>query len=124
MAEDIRLLIKKDEVVDITTVGRKTGTARRIEIRLHALGQKLYITGRPGRPRSWYANMLASPEFTLHLKHNLVRDVACEAIPILEEETRKRLFVMMLSQEESMAHVVVDEWAIEAPLVEVVPMTD
>ncbi|MEC9140453.1 MAG: nitroreductase/quinone reductase family protein [Chloroflexota bacterium] len=121
MAEDIRLLIKKDEVVDITTLGRKTGAARRIEIRLHALDGRLYITGRPGRPRSWYANMLASPEFTLHLKHNFVRDVACEAIPIVEEKTRRRLFEMMLSQEESMAHVVLDEWAILAPLVEVVP---
>ena len=121
MAEDIRLLIQKDEVVDITTLGRKTGTARRIEIRLHALDQKLYITGRPGRPRSWYANMLASPEFTLHVKDNLVRDVACEAIPIVEEETRRRLFEMMLSHEVSMAHVIVDEWTMGAPLVEVVP---
>ena len=65
--------------------------------------------------------MLASPEFTLHLKHNLVRDVACEAIPIVEKKTRRRLFEMMLSQEESMAHVVLDEWAILSPLVEVVP---
>ena len=121
MAEDIRQLIKRDEVVDITTTGRKTGSARRIEIRLHALDQKLYITGRPGRPRSWYANMLASPAFTLHLKHSLVRDVACRAIPITEEKIRRHLFQIMLSQEESMAHVIVDEWATVAPLVEVVP---
>ncbi len=121
MAEDIRHLIKKDEVVDITTTGRKTGNARRIEIRLHALDQKFYITGRPGRPRSWYANMLASPAFTLHLKRSLVRDVPCEAVPIIEEKTRRQLFQIMLAQEESMAHVVVDEWASVAPLVEVVP---
>ena len=121
MAEDIRLLIKKDEVVDITTVGRKTGTARRIEIRLHTLEERLYITGRPGRPRSWYANMVASAEFTLHLKHSLVRDVACRAIPITEKDTRRRIFESMRSHEESMAHVVVDEWTLVAPLVEVVP---
>ena len=121
MTEDIRLLIKKDEVVDITTNGRKTGTARRIEIRLHALGGGLYITGRPGRPRSWYANMLASPGFVLHLKRNFERDVPCKAIPITEETARRNIFQKMLSQEESMAHVVVEEWALSAPLVEVVP---
>ena len=121
MAEDIRHLIKKDEVVDITTIGRKTGSARRIEIRLHALDQRLNITGRPGRPRSWYANMVASPAFTLHLKRSLVRDVPCKAVPITEEKTRRHLFQIMLSQEESMAHLVVDEWATVAPLVEVVP---
>ena len=121
MAEDIRLLIKNDEVVDITTIGRKTGNARRIEIRLHALEEKLYITGRPGRPRSWYANMLASPKFVLHLKLDRKRDVPCKAIPITEEKARRNLFQSMLSQEKSMAHVVVDEWTVAAPLVEVVP---
>ena len=53
MPEDISSILKTDEVVDITTTGRKSGDARRIEIRLHALDGKLYITGRPGRPRSW-----------------------------------------------------------------------
>ena len=121
MADDIRHLITKDEVVDITTIGRKTGDARRIEIRLHALDRRFYITGRPGRPRSWYANMLASPAFTLHLKQSLVRDVPCKAVPITEDKTRRHLFQMMLAQEGSMAHLVVDEWTPVAPLVEVVP---
>jgi len=35
-------------IEDITTTSRKSGDARRIEIRLHALDGKLYITGRPG----------------------------------------------------------------------------
>ena len=121
MADDIRHLITKDEVVDITTIGRKTGGARRIEIRLHALDQRFYITGRPGRPRSWYANMLASPAFTLHLKRSVVRDVPCKAVPITEDKARRHLFQMMLAQEDSMAHLVVDEWTPVAPLVEVVP---
>ena len=34
MPEDIRSILKTDEVVDITTTGRKSGDARRIEIRL------------------------------------------------------------------------------------------
>ena len=121
MPEDIRSILKTDEVVDITTTGRKSGDARRIEIRLHTLEGKLYITGRPGRPRSWYANMVAKPTFTLHLKQDLRRDVQCNAVPIMEDAVRRNVFELMLAQEESMAHVDVAEWTSVAPLVEVVP---
>lgn len=121
MPEDIRSILKMDEVVDITTTGRKSGDARRIEIRLHALDGKLYITGRPGRPRSWYANMVATPGFTLHLKQELKRDLQCNAVPVTENGARRNVFELMLAQEESMAHVDVAEWAKVAPLVEVVP---
>ena len=38
-----------DRTIDITTTGRKSGTARRIEIWFHNLDGKLYITGAPGR---------------------------------------------------------------------------
>jgi hypothetical protein len=27
--------------------------------------------GQPGRPRSWYANFLANPAFTFHLKDSI-----------------------------------------------------
>ena len=121
MPEDIRSILKADEVVDITTTGRKSGDARRIEIRLHALDGKLYITGRPGRPRSWYANMVAKAAFTLHLKQDLKRDVLCNAIPITEDGARRNVFELMLTQESSMAHMDVDEWNKVSPLVEVVP---
>ena len=122
MPEDIRGILKTDEVVDITTVGRKSGDARRIEIRLHVLGGKLYITGRPGRARSWYANMVATSEFTLHLKQELKRDVPSKAVPIIDDGARRRVFELMLAEEPSMAHVDVDEWTTVSPLVEVVPV--
>ena len=121
MPEDIRSIFTTHEVVDITTTSRKSGDARRIEIRLHALDGKLYITGRPGRPRSWYANMVAKPAFTLHLKQDLKRDLQCNAVPITEDGARRTVFELMLAEEESMAHVNVAEWAKVAPLVEVVP---
>jgi len=121
MPEDISSILKTDEIVDITTTGRKSGDARRIEIRLHALDGKLYITGRPGRPRSWYANMVARPAFTLHLKQDLKRDVNCNAVTITEDGARRTVFELMLAQEKSMAHVDIAEWTKVAPLVEVVP---
>lgn len=121
MAEDIRTLLKIDEVVDITTTGRKSGEARRIEIRLHVLDGKLYLTGRPGMPRSWYANMMANPSVTVHLKQSLVRDVPSTASAVKDADERRRVFARMLELESRMSHVDPESWAATAPLVELTP---
>ena len=57
-----------ERTIDITTVGRRSGIPRRIEVWFHRVDGHWYITGVPG-PRSWYANLRANPRFTLHLKH-------------------------------------------------------
>ena len=122
MAEDIRTLLKIDEVVDITTTGRKSGQARRIEIRLHVLDGRLYLTGRPGMPRIWLANMATNPEMTIHLKQSIVRDVPSAASVITDMDERRRVFALMLEREERMSHVDVDVWAATAPLAELTPV--
>ena len=121
MSDDIRTLLKIDEVIDLTTTGRKTGEARRIEIRLHVLDGRLYLTGRPGMPRSWYANMSANPAVTIHLKQSLARDVAATAAAVDDPAARRSVFTLMLEREERMAHVDVDAWTATAPLVELTP---
>ena len=121
MADDVRETLTVGELVDITTTGRKTGEARRIEIRLHVLDGRFYLSGRPGMPRSWLANMAANPEMTLHLKQAIVRDVPFTATVISDADERKRVFALMLEREERMSHVDVDVWAATAPLVELTP---
>jgi deazaflavin-dependent oxidoreductase (nitroreductase family) len=74
MDEQVRRALETDHLIDITTRGRKSGQPRRIEIRLNNIGGQLYLTGRPPRPRSWYANLVAHPEFTLHLKQSVSAD--------------------------------------------------
>jgi hypothetical protein len=49
--------LKTDSLIDITTVGRRTGKPHKIEIAFHNLDGTLYISGRPGR-RDWYACIL------------------------------------------------------------------
>ena len=122
MAEDIRTVLKIDEVVDITTTGRRSGEARRIEIRLHVLDGKLYLTGRPGMPRSWYANMMANPDVTVHLKQTLVQDVPTQASSVRDPDERRRVFARMLEMESRMSHVEPEVWAETAPLVELTPV--
>ena len=121
MADDVREILTEGELVDITTTGRKSGDARRIEIRLHVLDGRFYLSGRPGNPRSWLANMAADPEMTLHLKQAIVRDVPSTAAVISDADERRRVFALMLEREERMSHVDVDVWSATAPLVELTP---
>jgi F420H(2)-dependent quinone reductase len=68
MDEQTKQALEQGGVIDITTRGRKTGQAHRIEIRFHNIEGLLYITGTPPRRRNWYANLRAQPEFTFHLR--------------------------------------------------------
>jgi len=76
--------------IDITTTGRRTGRPRRIEIFFHrALGETYLCSGTSGRPTSWYANLLADPRFTFHLKHKVRADPPALATPVTDEEQRR-----------------------------------
>jgi deazaflavin-dependent oxidoreductase (nitroreductase family) len=57
-----------ERTIDITTLGARSGTPRRIEVWLRRVDGRWYLTGMP-RPRSWYANLRAHPRFIVHLKH-------------------------------------------------------
>ena len=56
MTEDVRAALAADRTIDITTIGRKTGRPRRLEMWFHNVEGRIFITGLPGT-RSWYANM-------------------------------------------------------------------
>ncbi|MCA9923502.1 MAG: nitroreductase family deazaflavin-dependent oxidoreductase [Anaerolineales bacterium] len=116
MDKQLKQALAQDQVIDITTIGRKTGRPRRIEIWFHRWNGRYYITGLPGK-RSWYANLLAHPEFTFHLKGSAQADLPARARPILaEEERRKTLTVLVQNMDRLDA---LDEWMTQSPLVEV-----
>lgn len=95
MNEDVRKSLLAGGVCEITTTGRKSGEPRRIEIRLHNIDGKLYFSGQPGK-RGWYANLLANPEFTIHLTRDVKEDVPARAVPVKDPTERRRVFVKML----------------------------
>lgn len=79
-------------IADITTIGRKTGTPRRIEIYFHHFDGSYFLTGRPSeRKRDWQANIEANPEFTLHLKRGVVADVPVRGKTEPDPEERGRV---------------------------------
>jgi hypothetical protein len=95
MDDRIQQALKVDMTVEITTVGRRTGLLRRIEIWSHTLEGRVILTGSPG-PRDWYANLLANPEFTYHLKEaELQADLRATARPIRSEIGRRAVFTKL-----------------------------
>lgn len=117
---DVAEALATDRVIDITTTGRKSGEQRRIEIWYHRLGGKYYITGTPGRPRSWYANLVAHPDFTFHLKGTAQADLSATARAITETAEREEVLGGILpTLGDLSAQADASVWVADAPLVEV-----
>ncbi|MGH2382278.1 MAG: nitroreductase family deazaflavin-dependent oxidoreductase [Candidatus Limnocylindria bacterium] len=83
--------LKRGETMDITTIGRQSGDPRRIELVYHNIDGHVLISGHPGRPRSWLANLAANPRFTFHLKRSVRADLPATARVITDREERERL---------------------------------
>jgi deazaflavin-dependent oxidoreductase (nitroreductase family) len=83
--------LEHGQLIDITTHGRKTGQTRRIELVFHNVGGRIVISGKPGFPRGWVANLLADPRMTLHLKGRLVADLPALGRVITERAEREEL---------------------------------
>ena len=96
MTPSIEKALQNDRVIDITTIGRKTGEPRRIEIWFHRIDGRYYITGTPGA-RSWYANLVSNPDFTFHLKQSTEADLTAVATPVEGPEKEQVLTAIQAS---------------------------
>jgi deazaflavin-dependent oxidoreductase (nitroreductase family) len=115
MENKIRNALKTDRVIDITTIGRKTGKPRRLEIWFHNLDGELFLTGSPGRKRDWLANLIANPDFTFHLKQSLHADIPARATPIFDEPSRREIFTRLLDKMGGGRDL--EAWVKDSPLV-------
>lgn len=114
----IRQALAQDETIDITTVGRKSGRPQRIEIWFHRVAGHLYITGTPG-VRDWYANLLAEPRFTFHLKESVQADLPARAQPITDQAERRRILADPVMHWYHQQVASLDDLVEGSPLVEV-----
>jgi len=92
MSPDVKAALDRGGIADITTIGRKTGLPRRLEIFFHQFDGEYYLTGRHGRKRDWEANIITNPEFTLHLKRGITADVPVVGEP--EPDAEKRAAIL------------------------------
>jgi len=92
MDPSLATALHRSQVIDLTTTGRRTGEPRRIEIFLHDLDGRLFISGMPSpRKRAWLLNVEADPHVTLHLKQGVAADVPAVARAIDDPAERRPL---------------------------------
>ncbi len=70
--------LKRTRTVDLTTIGRRSGLPRTVEIWWFHVDDRFIITGTPGR-RDWLANIRANPHVTISTPfgefHATVREI-------------------------------------------------
>jgi hypothetical protein len=113
--------LERGGVIDITTLGAKSGTEHRIEIVFHHFDGSNYITGKPGFKRDWLANLNANPNFTVHLKRGLNADIPAEAEEVTDDDQRAQVLYRILTEswdnEPAKAEHILPRWVVGAPLV-------
>ena len=112
--------------VDISTTGARTGRTRRIEIWFYRVDGEIYLTTQPAT-RHWYANLLANPDFTFHLKNGVRADLEATSDPVLDPSDRRHIFSAIVDDLNQPRHSgylsqpvePVDEWVSGSPLMHV-----
>lgn len=115
MNADVAKALATERTIDITTTGSKSGAPSRIEIWFHNVDDRIYITGMPGK-RDWYANLLAEPKLTFHLKESVTADLEATGRPV--SGGSKRAILETILERLGRADEI-DEWMDRSPLVEV-----
>src|SRR3954468_1233066 len=92
MDEPLREALRRPQLIDITTTGRRTGLPRRIELVDHVIDGRIYISGMPRqRKRGWIANLESDPRLTIHLKRPIAADIPARARVITDEAERREI---------------------------------
>jgi deazaflavin-dependent oxidoreductase (nitroreductase family) len=109
--------LARSQLVDMTTTGRKTGQPRRIEIALHAIDGRLYISGMPRaeRKRAWILNLERDPRLTIRLKQTTNAEVPATARVIEDPVERRRILESVAAR---WGRTDVDVMVAHSPLIE------
>jgi len=78
-------------VGDLTTIGRKTGLPRTVELRFVYFQGCFYASSSRVRGKHWCQNMLKNPAVTLRLAG---KKLSCMATPVVDEQERQRILTL------------------------------
>jgi deazaflavin-dependent oxidoreductase (nitroreductase family) len=106
---------------EVSTVGRRSGRARRVEIWYVVVDGQIVLTGTPG-PRSWLANMRTHPAVVLHLR-DPARDLAVVAREVTDHTRRRRIAeeAGRLQPWYATQPYSIDDWVADSPMVVLEP---
>jgi deazaflavin-dependent oxidoreductase (nitroreductase family) len=116
MDDRIRRALLRGHTIDLTTTGRQSGLPRRVELVFHAIDGGVYISGVPGFPRDWLANIRANPSVTFHLKRAVQADLPATAREITEPIERRRIMEQVAR---NWGRTDVDRMMTSSPLIQV-----
>lgn len=106
--------LARTRTVDLTTIGRRSGEPRTVEIWWFHVGGRFVITGTPGR-RDWLANVRANPEIVISAPHG---DFPATVAEIDDHDLKRRVFtdpqIGWYRTQDELDHLVV-----AAPMIEV-----
>ena len=119
MDDPVRTALSRGGTIDITTTGRATGKARRIEIVFHRIDGRMWISGQPSpRRRSWLANLADDPRMTVHLKGPIaVADLPATA-RVVDDPAERRTILERVARAWNRTDV--DRMVAQSPLIEVI----
>ncbi len=119
MDDQVRHALDQNQVLDITTTGRRSGEQRRIEIYMHNIGGRLVISGMPspGKTRAWMHNLEADPSLTLHLKGALAQADVPATARIVTDPLERRMLLQEVARNWNRTDL--DEMVLHSPLIEV-----
>ena len=107
---------------DLTTVGRRTGQGRRVEIWYVVVDGRIVVTGTPG-PRHWLANLREDPNAVLHLR-DPDRDIAVTAEEVTDPAARRRVATEAWRLQAWYADqpYSLEDWVADSPMVVLTPV--
>ena len=106
---------------EVSTLGRRSGMTRRVEIWYVVVDGQIVLTGTPGA-RHWLANLREQPEAVLHLREP-ARDCAVVAREVTDEAARRRVAGQAWRLQPWYAEqpYSIDDWVSGSPMVTLTP---
>ena len=119
MDDTIRRALDQGHRIDITTIGRRTGTPRRIELVFHNLAGRIVISGIPfgGRTRGWIYNLEADPRITIHLKGPIAHADLEGTARVITDPSERRALLTGVAR--NWGRTDLDTMVADSPLIEV-----
>ena len=117
MDDRIRQALSRAQTIGLTTTGRRSGQPRRVTLTFHPIDGRVYISGMPGFPRDWLANIRANPSVIFHLKGPTGADLPATAREVNEPGERRRVMERVAR---NWRRSDVDRMMTSSPLIEVV----
>jgi deazaflavin-dependent oxidoreductase (nitroreductase family) len=78
-------------VADLTTIGRKTGARRTVELRFLYWNGRFYATSSRVQGKHWCQNLIKNPAVELSVKGE---KLSCAATQVMDETLRKQILTL------------------------------